>query len=450
MRRRLLVALLGIAVLAIGAFAVPLALSDRVRIENAADRELQRDADRLGHLVPEDFEQRPFTLRAFPSDPDRLDGVYALDGRRIGGAGPALADALTRSASRGDAVIGDANGYRVAAEPVFSGTRMIGIVRTAEPHAAVRRRVASRWALLAVQAVVVLVFAAFVAFLGARRLAKPMTALHDGAVRLGDGDFTVRIPRSGLAEADQTADALNAAADRISALVERERTFSADVSHQLLTPITSLRARLETEQLAPQSDLAGVVQDSLADVDRLESTVKHLLALARDVPTDRNVLDVNAVLGGLAQRWAVSLGAANRALVVAPPMPDGQFAAVRASRGAVEQILDVLVDNARVHGKGTITVQAIANSLRGVTLTVSDEGDGITGDPARIFRRRTAEARGHGIGLALAATLAHGEGGHLGLQSTGSRPVFRLTFPPTPGELQSSVQASATRRSSIP
>ena len=430
MRRRLLAALLGIAVLAIGAFAVPLALSDRVRIENTADRELQRDADRLGHLVPADFERRPFEVPAYQGDPDRLVGVYALDGRRVRGKGPAQADPLTRSAAKGNAVIGDAKGYRVAAEPVFSGTRMIGLVRTAEPHAAVRRRVVSRWALLSVQAVVVLVLAAGVAFLGARRLAKPMTALHDGAMRLGDGDFTVRIPRSGLAEADQTADALNAAAARIGALVERERTFSADVSHQLLTPITSLRARLETEQLVPQSDLAGVVTDSLADVDRLESTVKHLLALARDVPTDRDLLDLDAVLGGVAARWHGSLATASRPLVIGHPTLGGHPAPVRASRAAVGQILDVLLDNARVHGRGTITVDAVANSLHGVTLTVADEGDGVSGDASRIFRRRTTVAKGHGIGLALAATLAHGEGGHLGLQATGPHPVFRLTFPP--------------------
>ena len=430
MRRRLLAALLGIAVLAIGAFAVPLALSDRVRIENSADRELQRDADRLGHLVPADFERRPFEVPAYQGDPDRLVGVYALDGRRVRGKGPAQADPLTRSAAKGNAVIGDAKGYRVAAEPVFSGTRMIGLVRTAEPHAAVRRRVVSRWALLSVQAVVVLVLAAGVAFLGARRLAKPMTALHDGAMRLGDGDFTVRIPRSGLAEADQTADALNAAAARIGALVERERTFSADVSHQLLTPITSLRARLETEQLVPQSDLAGVVTDSLADVDRLESTVKHLLALARDVPTDRDLLDLDAVLGGVAARWHGSLATASRPLVIGHPTLGGHPAPVRASRAAVGQILDVLLDNARVHGRGTITVDAVANSLHGVTVTVADEGDGVSGDASRIFRRRTTVAKAHGIGLALAATLAHGEGGHLGLQATGPHPVFRLTFPP--------------------
>ena len=430
MRRRLLIALLGIAVLAIGAFAVPLALSDRVRIENSADRELQRDADRLGHLVPADFERRRFEVPEYPGDADRLVGLYALDGRLVRGKGPAKADSLTRIAAKGDAVIGDAKGYRVAAEPVFSGTRMIGLVRTAEPHATVRRRVANRWALLAVQAVVVLVLAAGVAFFAARRLAKPMTALHDGAMRLGDGDFTVRVPKSGLAEADQTADALNAAAARIGALVERERTFSADVSHQLLTPITSLRARLETEQLAPQSDLASVVTDSLADVDRLESTVQHLLALARDVPTDRDLLDIDAVLGGVANRWKAPLAAASRPLAIGHAAVGGQPSAVRASRAAVEQILDVLVDNARVHGRGTISVDAVANSLHGVTLMVADEGDGVTGDPARIFRRRASVARGHGIGLALAATLAHGEGGHLGLQSTGPQPVFRLTFPP--------------------
>ena len=96
----------------------------------------------------------------------------------------------------------------------------------------------------------------------------------------------------------------------------------------------------------------------------------------------------------------------------------------RASRRVVDEILDVLLDNAHVHGRGavTLTVRDVDGWL---ALDVADEGAGFTGDPESAMTSRV-HRDGHGIGLALARELAHAEGGRIVVTSAGPQPVLTL------------------------
>ncbi|MEP6626146.1 MAG: HAMP domain-containing sensor histidine kinase, partial [Acidimicrobiia bacterium] len=245
--------------------------------------------------------------------------------------------------------------------------------------------------------------------------------------RLGDGDFTVRAEASGVPEVDAVSAALETTAVRLDRMLTRERSFSEDASHQLRTPLTSLRINLEAASLDPTRDLDAVLAAAVDDVDRLDRTIDDLLTLAREAPAPHADTEVAEVLRRLETGWRpeVSAGRSLR-LVVAPDLPK-----VLISDRAVRQILDVLVDNARRHGAGEIVVAA-RPAGSGAVIEVSDEGTGVIAEPERIFERRSSTVGSHGIGLALARALAEAEGARLVLRRPGPQPVFALLMSPGP------------------
>ena len=218
-------------------------------------------------------------------------------------------------------------------------------------------------------------------------------------------------PTSGLPELDAAASALSTTGQRLGGLVERERAFSADASHQLRTPLASLRLALESELVQPRADPTVALRDALNDVDRLESTLTDLLALARDTPSDRRPVDLAVLLGAVEATWRGRLAVAGRALHI---IVDDATPSVLISATALSTVIDVLVENALRHGRGTVTVEASRARGGGAAIMVSDEGH-IDTDPEAIFQRRSTQATGHGIGLALARSLAHAEGARLQL-----------------------------------
>ena len=206
---------------------------------------------------------------------------------------------------------------------------------------------------------------------------------------------------SGVAELDAAASALSTTAQRLGDVVERERAFTADASHQLRTPLTSLRLALESEIAQPRADPTLALHEALTDVDRLEATLTDLLALARDTVTDRRTADVASLLHDREPAWRARLVAAGRSLSV---RVDEGTPRVRVSATALLTVLDVLVDNAVQHGRGAVTIDATPAPPAGARIAIADEGR-LTVDPDMLFERRSSQAAGHGIGLALARSL---------------------------------------------
>jgi signal transduction histidine kinase len=261
----------------------------------------------------------------------------------------------------------------------------------------------------------------------ARRLAQPLEDLEQSARRLGDGDFGVRTRRGGVEEIDAVGAALDATAIRLDDLLARERGFSADASHQLRTPLAALRLRLEAALERTDQDPRPAIAGSLVDADRLEAIIDELLTLARAGQAGQaGRIDLEALLGELSPEWAARLALTGRDLEVRidPGAPDPH-----ASPAAVRQVLAVLVDNATVHGRGTVTV-ATREASGAVAVDVSDAGPGVQEAPAHLFTQRADRQDGHGLGLALARRLAEAEQGRLDL-TRAAPPVFTLLLPPT-------------------
>jgi signal transduction histidine kinase len=260
----------------------------------------------------------------------------------------------------------------------------------------------------------------------ARGLAGPLEELAGSARRLGDGDFSVKTAPVGITEIDSVGRALNRTASRLDDMLARERAFSADASHQLRTPLAGLRLRLEAALHQPDQDPRAAITAGLTEADRLERTIEELLALARDtLRPDGDPLDLPSVLTEIERTWGPRLTSAGRGLRLEV---DRQAPESRASTATVRQVLAVLLDNAATHGAGTVTVR-VRDAAGVLAVDVADEGPGISTPEPTLFTRRAPNAAGHGIGLALARSLAEAEGGRLTLGGAAP-PTFTLLAPP--------------------
>lgn len=366
-------------------------------------------------------------------DPDELDddgtltfcSVYDDDGERLLGRGPDEPDEFVRAALDGTTRTGSTGGELVVAVPVMHEGDLVGAVRVAGPRAALLWPVGVAWSGMSGLAVLAVGAVWLFARRQAARLARPLDGLSIAAGRLGDGDFSVRTAAVGYPEIDAVGASLNRTAVRLDDLLARERAFSAEASHQLRTPLTSLRLGLETALDRPEQDLRLALHHALRSTDQIERTIDELLALARDTHGSVDPLDVGRLVHDSAQQWSAQFGARPLEVDVDRGVPPAL-----ASAAAVRQVLAVLLDNALQHGAGAVLV-SVRDAGGAVAVDVSDEGPGTMSPDADLFGRRSPSASGHGIGLALARRLAEAEGGHLRLAQPAP-PVFTLLLPGRP------------------
>jgi signal transduction histidine kinase len=425
MRRRIIALTVLAAVLAISMFGVPLAVGAAYYYTQDERAELERLADTAAIDTASDLVsgRAPGALPA--AEAGTTIGLYGSAGHRLAGAGPATAGNAVTAALRDNTVhYDDGGGLLTVAVPVADGDHVLGVVAASGSQAEVFPRIAITWGAMLGLGLLALTVTGLIARSHARSLARPLETLARAATDLGDGDFSVRIAPTGIAETDAAGTALNRTAARLGDLVDRERAFSADASHQLRTPLAGLRLRLEAALQQPDSDLREALESAVADTDRLERTISDLLALARDVPRSTEPLDLTALLDELRQEWHGRLAAANRPLRL---VVDRGVPTAHASPAAVRQVLATLVENAAQHGAGEVTVHA-REAGDCLAIDVRDEGPGIHLDDAELFLRRSDHAAGHGIGLALARSLAEAEGGRLNL-TRPAPPMFTLLLP---------------------
>ncbi|RSM48294.1 sensor histidine kinase [Amycolatopsis balhimycina DSM 5908] len=424
MRRRITSLTVLAALVATVLFALPLGIAVWRYYHDDAKGDLERAADAAALAVSEDLTagRRP-TVPPLDEEDDEAGGevgIYAPGGRLLTGHGPAVGGPVEQQAAKAtvDVVIGREGGEMVLAVPVVSGSRVTGVVRAALPLSQLQLRIVLTWLGMAGLAVVTTGASWLLARRFTTRLVRPLEELAAAAERLGDGDFTARSPRAGIAEIDQVAETLDATAARIGETLERERAFSAEASHQLRTPLTGLRLQLEAALETPAADPYAAIRAGIASADRLERTIEDLLALGRERRAPRAELDLGALLDEVRQAGEALLAPHGRALRIVRQDPPPAHAAA----AAVRQVLGVLLDNAATHGQGTVTVVA-RDAGDALAIDVADEGPDLgEADPF------AAALSGHGIGLPLARSLAEAEGGRLRL-SRPDPPTFTLVLP---------------------
>ena len=402
-------AIVGVAALAVVLFAIPLAVALQRLYREEATVSLERDATRISAAVPDSIASDPRPVPRISGMSKRLSiGIYTLDGHRVTGRGPRESPVAGRA---GDGRVHDAveQGLLTVSAPVPSDESIVAVIRVATPYDRVSDRAQRAWLLMVALAVLVVGLAAVVARRQAGRLAAPLERLTRDAQALGGGDFSIRARSIGVREADAASRALEATARRLGDVLDRERAFSAHVSHQLRTPLTGLLLGLESGLSG--DDPHAVIRTALERGEHLQEIIEDLVRLSRGSAHDRGILDVPALFEEIRTRADVRV-----------EVQDG-LPQVRASLAAVRQIVHVLLDNAMTHGEPPVVVSA-ADIGTGLAIEVTDAGPGLP-DGTDVFRAR---ADGHGIGLALARSLAEAEGGRLIIRSP-SPPVFRLLLP---------------------
>lgn len=401
------------AAVAVVLFGFPLAVTAAHYAQLYKVLDLERQAEKAASRVAADM-----SVGAGP-DPDELhdDGeltflsVYDTDGKWLLGRGPSQPDEFVLEAAGGRVQTGVDGGDLVAAAPVTHDGNVVGVVRVSGSRSTLLWPLVVAWAGMAALALASVGGVWLLARRQVVRLTRPLDDLSEAARRVGDGDFSVRLPGGRYPEIDAVGSSLNRTAVRLDHLVTRERTFSAEASHQLRTPLTGLRLALEAA-LEPGGDVRGGIASGIGSADRIERTIEELLGLARDTHRARQAFDVCGLIEELVAERNAQLSREKRAVkvVALPGTPR-----VQASMAVVRQILTVLLDNAVTYGEGEIEVRA-READTAVAIDVSDEGPGVHVPLTDLFvDRPSAAATGHRLGLALARRLAAAEGGDLRL-----------------------------------
>jgi signal transduction histidine kinase len=405
-RRRVVWATVTVAVAGILVLGVPLAFLAGRAVRNDALRRLDREASSVAFALDDDLEHHRVVDGAL------LDAL-AGDDRRI--------------------VVTEPGGRQVRGGGVLSGRTLAATVPV-ERHGTVTvsvdasetdRRVLSAVLVIGGLGVLGVVAAVGLAMLVARRLQRPVADLARVSERLGAGDFSVRAPRSGVPELDAVAEALDRSAARIDELVEAERDFTTNASHQLRTPLTALALRLEELASANDPDVRREAEAALRQTDRLNATINELLAVARGHgAAQRKPVDVARLVEQRAATWQATARRLHRTV----DLQSDDRCVVEASEPALAQAVDALVDNALLHGAGRIEIE-VRRRAHHVELTVTDEGEGVpAGAIASIFERHVSLRGGTGVGLALARALVEAVGGRLEL--VRPRPAcFQIVLP---------------------
>ncbi len=410
-----------VAALAVIGFGLPLALSVQALYRDEARLMLSEEAARAAVTVPASFA-RDQDLPELPETVGRVDvGLYGADGQLVVGKGPARADAAVAAALRGSPSP-PYRGELVVAFPISDEEVVVGAIRTSIPADVVRARTRRTWLAMTGLALAVLVAAGALAARRSRSLAQPLSELRADADVLGGGGELRPRTTTGIVEIDAVHAAMTQAAASLNGALARERSFSADLAHQLRTPLASLRLRVETEQLQ-HPEAQPFLDGALEDLDRLQQTVVDLVELARDTGRTREPTPLATLLNAAVASWGPRFAEAGRTLEASV---EAHLPWVEASPSAVRQILDVLLDNALRHSSGPVQVTGTRRG-EGAVVAVADAG-AVVLHPEEIFVRRHHEAIGSGIGLALARRLAEAEELRLVLAQPGPGVVFHLVF----------------------
>jgi signal transduction histidine kinase len=321
--------------------------------------------------------------------------------------------------------------------PVVDRERVAGAVRISASTDEIDDSVHASWLRLAALGAAVIAAGLVLAWLLAVPLSRQIRSLSEASTRLGRGELRARAPEEGPKELETLARSFNAMAASLTGNLEAQREFVANASHQLRTPLTGLRLRLEA--IRQEGGFAAEqAEKAEADLERLSALVDDLLALARAASPDSTAapVDLSDLARDAAGRWRQPAEAAGKRLA----LETSDRPVAWADREDVAHVFDNLVDNAiRYAPAGSEVRIEVARRDGAAVLLVSDTGPGIPPEEqSRVFERFYRGTTGHragpgsGVGVAIVAELVERWGGRVRLlEGPGTRIEAAFRPPPT-------------------
>jgi signal transduction histidine kinase len=458
-----------VLLLAIVAFGVPLALNLGGRVNAEVRTQAQGQADLVAATAADLLApaRRPALRALADTASSSLRGRVLI----VGPGGSVLAD------SAGPGQLGASYGSRpeiysalhgrqvqvqrssrtlgqqilATAVPIIRNGRPVGAARVTQSVSAIHSAVRRAEFMLAVIALIVLALGLAAGRVIADHIVRPIQRLEAVARRVAQGDLSARAVVEGSREQRSLALSFNDMTARIERLLAAQQQFVADASHQLRTPLTGLRLRLEEARttassetsiagLDPADATAAELDAATDEVDRLSHIVDELLLLSRagERRAAAAAVDLVDVASAALARWRADAATAGVRLEAAQ---EGRGPSVWAARSDIDRALDALIENAvRYSAPGGVVVLASGLGF----LEVRDHGAGLDPDELELVFERFHRGRagrggppGTGLGLAIARELAAEWGAEVTLRNRpGGGAVARLSWPvedPVPG-----------------
>lgn len=288
---------------------------------------------------------------------------------------------------------------------------------------------------LAIATPMLLVLLGLVLWIVTGRALQPVEAIRSRADLIGARDLDQRVPTTGAGdEIDRLAETMNRMLGRLQTASEQQRSFVADASHELKTPITGIVTQLEAATSAGTLEAyEASSQVTLTEAHRMRRLVEDLLSLARGESdkSDRRkrLIDLDDIV---LDEIRASRGSGHA--VHAEQVSAGQ---IRCNPDEARQIVRNLLDNAQRHAASKVQL-GLTETDGVVRLTVSDDGPGIAPeDRDRVFDRfvrldaaRARQDGGSGLGLAIVQTLVEAHGGTITISDGALKGAsFVVEFP---------------------
>jgi signal transduction histidine kinase len=267
-----------------------------------------------------------------------------------------------------------------------------------------------------------------------RRITRPMDSLISAARQIESGDYSAQVPEWGSSDIRSVARAFNAMSARLKTIDEQRRSYLADVTHELRTPLSVIQGQAEAiadgvypadpAHLAPILDATRTLDRLVEDLRTLVLTDAGSLVLHKE-PTDIGALvhDTVESFRSQAESAGISLSAD-----IAPNLPS-----IEVDPARIRQVISNLLSNAIRHTpSGGLVKVAVSSASDEVAITVTDTGEGIAPDMLpHVFDRfvKGPHSTGSGLGLAIARDIVSLHSGRIAASSSSSGTTISLMLP---------------------